>query len=193
MGGCWFATITRQLAYLGSEIEQMMVFTAMQKGEDNGIKALSKEYGFKHDKISFQSSNNAINDSEKLIVKYNKLANKRGVPEIKCIIDSKHVKCWNEKFSKMNPEILKKIDINKKEYKKFKDILHKYIDKGIPISWTVKRHNGKGKHRRLIVGVNWEKDSIYFSDSWRVHEVPKQMPIKAACCMTVWMQVFYKK
>jgi coproporphyrinogen III oxidase len=70
------------------------------------------------------------------------------------------------------------------------------IDHSIPLSWTVTRWSSKdghggGRHRRMIVGYDAEREEVFFSDPWGFKMEKEIMPMRAAFAMTIWMQAIY--
>lgn len=193
-GGCTYATLARQLAYLGSESEPQMIWQMIGDEEEKQLELMGKELGFYVKTYSLFTAAAARRNAADLLTKYNALAGARGAAIIKCQETATAI-IHGDHFAEMNVALLKEIPpSDEAKYSQFRKIVVAAIDHGIPISWTVvgsspkSGSKGTGKHRRLIIGYDTSQDLVYFSDSWGFNADCRPMPFRGAFAMTVWMQ-----
>lgn len=190
-GQCAPTVVSRQLAQCGSEIPPVIWRAFWDKiGEGKAKDQMSKIFGFKHESIDFGIRDVAGN-CVIAIEEYNKLAKKSHKKPIN-FSKKDNSYGWGDNFVDSDPKLwsmLKKVNYSR--YDEFRKYIIKNIDNNIPLSWTVKRHNGRGKHRRMIIGYDTAKDIIYFSDTWGGGTNVRTMPFRAAFVMSVWFFRIY--
>lgn len=193
LGACESATLTRQLAYLGSEVEPQMLSQMLSRDEARQLDLMGKELGFYRKIYHLYPSGDARRNAADLLMRYNALAGSRGLAPIKYEETATTIG-YGDQFARMNVALLKEIPpVDGTKYAQFRKIVTAAIDQGVPVSWTVVRSspkNGKGggKHRRLIIGYDADQDLVCFSDTWGFTAEQRTMPFRAAFAMTVWMQ-----
>jgi hypothetical protein len=198
IGACWSATLCRQLAYLGSEIEPQMAAQMTAPKEGKELPLVGEKLGFRAKAFEFFSEKEACHNALHVLFAYNDRAASHNVARIKYKETSTSI-LFYEAFTKMEPRVFKAIALDKRDHEKYAEFRHvimAYIDHSIPLSWTVTRWSSKdgkagGRHRRMIVGYDAERALVYFSDPWGFKEEKEIMPMRAAFAMTIWMQAIY--
>lgn len=198
IGACWSATLCRQLAYLGSEIEPQMAAQMTAPKEGKELHLVGEKLGFHVKAYDYFHEKEACHNAVHLLHKYNELAGERGVPRIE-YKETPTTILFYEAFTKMEPHLLKAISLDKHDHEKyaeFRKTIMEYIDHAIPLSWTVTRWSSKdgkdgGRHRRMIMGYDAHRELLFFSDPWGFKTEKESMPIRAAFAMTLWTQAIY--
>lgn len=191
MGGCWYTTTNRTFAMMGMEISPICTFVAI--GGKQGDKMLLEKYFGKTDMRFFKSYQKMDLNIQDFVTKYNKKAPERRVKKLQIKQDGKTL-IWGDVFCQAEPEIANKIRVFnhsklQDDYRLFRKIVIQSIANDLPMNWTIKQHNGRGRHRRSIIGYDLDKNIVYLSDSWM--SAPKRvMPFYCAYLMTVWGQTF---
>lgn len=193
IGACASATLCRQLAYLGTEFEPQMTSQMMARDEDKQLDAMGRRLGFYRKSYDICPRKAVGTRCVDLLNRYNALAVERRAAPVKYKENSAET-AYGESFERMDNRLLKTIPVSDPEkYALFRNIVMVSIDQKIPVSWTVVRAHpkdgkGGGKHRRMIIGYDTQRDLVFFSDPWGFHEDRLSMPFYAAFAMTVWMQ-----
>lgn len=198
IGACWSATLSRQLAYLGSEIEPQMAAQMTVPKEERELPRVGEKLGFHAKAFEFFHEKEACHNAVHLLYAYNDSAASHHVPRIEYKETSTSI-LFYEAFTKMEPQVFKAIPLDKPDHEKyaeFRKVIMAYIDHSIPLSWTVTRWSSKdgkdgGRHRRMIVGYDAERELVFFSDPWGFKKEKEIMPMRAAFAMTIWMQAIY--
>jgi hypothetical protein len=186
------------LAYLGSEIEPQMAAQMTAPKEGRELPLVGEKLGFRVKAFEFESEKNACHSAVHVLLAYNDLAASHHVPRIEYKETSTSI-LFYEAFTKMEPHVFKAIPLDKQgheKYEEFRKVILSYIDRSIPLSWTVTRWSSKdgkggGRHRRMIVGYDAKRELVYFSDPWGFQKEKEIMPMRAAFAMTIWMQAIY--
>jgi len=198
-GYCAVATAERILRYYGTEVDQHVIAQLADSAADRGtnpelmMEMLKKTgvkfgvkvkvlYGFEWRKLMKEFKN------------YNKLAKKKGKPEVKSggriiNIGSLYAQLDGETWKQYRLEKLKT------DYKRFQKNIKANIDKGIPLAWSVNLGiipekglpQRGGGHMRLIIGYNDSNQQIVYSDSWGARHEFKVMPMDDAWAITSCM------
>jgi hypothetical protein len=198
IGACWSATLGRQFAYLGSEIEPQMAAQMTVPHEESQLRAWESKLGVVVKSFHFFETHDAGRNAVNLLMKYNQLAAHRGDPPIKYTETAKTI-TFVDGFQHMDARVLKNIPPGKHDHEKyaeFRKMVTTFIDRSVPLSWTVTRWSSKdgkggGRHRRMIVGYDADRDLIYYSDPWGFDSDRHSMPMRAAFAMTLWTQAIY--
>jgi hypothetical protein len=198
IGACWSSTLSRQLAYLGSEIEPQMAAQMTAPKEERELPLVGEKLGFRVKAFKFEGEKNACHNAVHVLLAYNDLAASHHVPRIEYKETSTSI-LFYEAFTKMEPRVFTAIPLDKRgheKYAEFRKVISAYIDHSIPLSWTVTRWSSKdgkggGRHRRMIVGYDAKRELVYFSDPWGFQKEKEIMPMRAAFAMTLWMQAIY--
>jgi len=198
IGACWSSTLCRQLAYLGSEIEPQMAAQMTAPKEEKELHRVGEKLGFHAKAFHFFNEKTACHNAVHLLFAYNDLAASHKVSRIEYKETSTQI-LYYEAFTKMEPHVFKAITLDKhdqEKYAEFRKVIMAYIDHSIPLSWTVTRWSSKdgkdgGRHRRMIVGYDAQRDLVFFSDPWGFNKEKEIMPLRAALTMTIWMQALY--
>lgn len=195
MGGCWYTTTSRTFAMMGMELSPLCVFVGIhgQEGEFKEVGKLLAKYSGKTDMRFYKSYQKMDLNILDFVEKYNKKAPSARVKKLQIKKDGKTM-IWGDIFCQASPEIANKIRVAnhgklQKDYRLFRQTVIHSIANNIPMNWTIKLHNSRGRHRRSIIGYDLDKNIVYLSDSWM--SAPKRaMPFYCAYLMTVWGQTF---
>lgn len=191
LGGCWFTTLTRQINFLGSEIMPLMLHVGISNGEREEINKIGYYCRFKYVTFDINEKQQADKNCIQFISLYNQKATVMEVSPIK-YEQEKDVVIWQENMNVIDLSLAKSLRLNSIfdwKYAKFRKMVIDTINNGYPIGWSVTRHSGNGKHRRMIVGYNLQKDMIYYSDSWGNRDNLNEIHFLTAYLMSVWIQV----
>ena len=191
LGGCWFTTLTRQINFLGSEIMPLMLHVGISNGEREEINKIGYYCRFKYVTFDINEKQQADKNCIQFISLYNQKATVMEVSPIK-YEQEKDVVIWQENMNDIDLSLAKSLRLNSIfdwKYAKFRKMVIDTINNGYPIGWSVTRHSGNGKHRRMIVGYNLQKDMIYYSDSWGNRDNLNEIHFLTAYLMSVWIQV----
>jgi hypothetical protein len=195
IGACWSATLGRQFAYLGSEIEPQMAAQMSVPNEGKQLQAWASNLGVVVNTYHFFGTHDAGHNAVNLLMKYNQAAIHGGAPPIKYEETARRI-VFLDGFRQMDPRLLEAIPPGKRDrdkYAQFRQMVTTFIDQSVPLSWTVTRWTSKdgkhgGRHRRMIVGYDASRDLIYYSDPWGFNGERQPMPMRAAFAMTLWTQ-----
>lgn len=198
IGACWSATLGRQFAYLGSEIEPQMAAQMTIPHEESQLRAWAPKLGVVVKSFHFFETHDAGRNAVDLLMKYNQVAAHRGAPPIKYSETAKTI-TFVDGFRQMDTRVLSEIPPGKHDrdkYAEFRKMVTTFIDQSVPLSWTVTRWSSKdgkggGRHRRMIVGYDAHRELIYYSDPWGFDADRQPMPMRAAFAMTLWAQAIY--
>ncbi len=192
-GYCVVATTARVFSYYGMQVDQHEIAQIANSSASSGtnsssmIDALGRIAGrFKvrvktHEELTYADLGDLVSD-------YNRIANRKGQPEL---TTSSGFNLWNH-FDAFDPETLKETKLRtSSKLKSFKAEVQRSIDSGIPLLWTVtvglypeERINpqSRGGHMRLIIGYNWDKDELIYTDSWGAGHEFKRWGAEEAFC-----------
>jgi hypothetical protein len=102
-------------------------------------------------------------------------------------------------YHKMNLDLLRKVESRKPSaVGQFERDIERYIDKGMPILWSVvlglvpekgMSPQTVGGHMRLIIGYNKDTKEMIYTDSWGMGHEQKRMPMADALLMTTGLYV----
>ncbi len=187
-GGCWFTTISRQLLHLGSTLEPVYVLVAFGSGEAKAAQEIGKLLGFHYQDIPVQGKGESNKRSLDAIQRYNALAQRKGLRKIKLAKDKDGIFSWGDELDKVDRMLWKSACPESKEFRNFRSTVISSLNQGVPVGWTVARHSGRGKHRRLLIGYDTRQEIFFYSDSWGPKHDFKSIPMTAAFCETVWLQ-----
>ena len=214
-GNAAAATSERVLRYYGIDVSkadaaQLTDTAARESFTLNGLAAavqrIAKDYKF-DSSVFFADGNNFKNSSFADDIKdYNQIAKKRNLPKINVADYTRgHMINLGSIYEDMDPAILLEARVgNKQEYKKFQATVHKFVDSGVPLFWSVLvgmypedppivRRRGAMGHMRLIVGYNEKERQILYSDALGDGHELKRMPMDQAWAMTRGLLVMKPK
>ncbi|MET0254019.1 MAG: C39 family peptidase [Terrimicrobiaceae bacterium] len=195
-GYCVVASVERVLRYYGATVDQHELAQIADSDAAGGtsmdamldsLKRLTARLGVKVRALYEWN----IRDFLKMLEDYNR-ATKRGklAPEVEIrgqMIDA------DSCLGQMKPEIFKEVRMkNSADFGKFKRVIQRSIDEGIPLLWSVRLGivtekeipQASGGHMRIIVGYNTATNEILYSDSWGAGHEEKRMPIDDAWTVT---------
>lgn len=196
-GYCVVASAARVFGYYGMQVDQHEIAQISDASSAKGtsmvgmLDALHRMAGrFKvRVKVDYDVDVKGLKD---LMSNYNRLAKragKREVPENPAVYDVTEI------FTGFDPDLLKDARLKDKSgFKRFKSEVQGSVDSGVPLLWSLVlgiypepklNLQTKGGHMRLIIGYNWEKNEIIYSDSWGAgHEIKRCGAEEAFSCMT---------
>lgn len=195
-GYCVVATMARVFGYYGMQVDQHEMAQIADSSASEGtnsksmLEALHKVAGrFKvrvkvHYELDYKSLREMTQD-------YNRVAKREGKREFPD--DPYAVNLW-ENFEKFDAGVLKEARLKDKSgYKRFRAEVQNSIDIGAPLLWTLQvgifpepklSLQSRGGHMRLIIGYDWAKDELIYSDSWGAGHEFKRWSVEEAFCST---------
>lgn len=194
-GYCVVASASRVFQYYDIAVGQHEVAQIANSSAEGGtssvgmIEALEEISGrFKvriktHDAMEYD-------DMIELVEDYNREAERADEPTLPF---ASNINLWNH-FDLFDPGILKETRLRSASgIKRFQREIERTIDDGIPLLWTVtvgifeepKRiSQSRGGHMRMIIGYNWDKNEVIFTDSWGAGHEFKRWGLEEAYCST---------
>jgi len=195
-GYCVVASAARVFGYYDMQVDQHEIAQIANSTADGGtssvgmIEALDRVAGRFKVRVKTHLAMD-YDDMEDLTEDYNRLARRAGKREFS--EDEYGTNLWNH-FDRFDPELLKETRLRRKSgIKRFRSEIERSIDEGVPLLWTVtvgiypepKRiSQTRGGHMRMIIGYNWDKEEIIFSDSWGAGHEFKRWGVEEAFCST---------
>ncbi|MEX2607395.1 MAG: hypothetical protein WD708_08625 [Kiritimatiellia bacterium] len=194
-GYCAAATAERVLRFFGQEVDQHQIAQIANTTSGGGtstddlkkaLSAVCRQYDFSlntHMEWDFR-------DFTREIDRYNRQARKNSTREV--LIPREGVIMIAHIYQALDPETYKESRMGREtEVNKFKERVEKYVNAGCPLSWGVSlgmfeesTPTGVGGHLRLIIGYNWKKNQIIYSDSWGQGHGKKYLPLDQAFTIT---------
>lgn len=194
IGACWSATLTRQLDYLGSEIEPQMMAQMVQGDENKLLSESGVELGIYSKRYRLYSADSARANAVALLKNYNTKASASGADPIPYKDDGKKL-VYGDNFINMDTSILKSIPVSDAgKYELFRKVVIAAVDHGIPVGWGVVRWEPLTPmkatgHRRMIIGYDLAKDRLVFSDPWGLKYERRTMAFQAGFEMTDMLEI----
>lgn len=195
-GYCVAAATARVFAYYGMQVDQHEIAqiadssAAQGTNTRNMIEALDRVAGrFKvrvktHSELEYMTLKDLTED-------YNRQAKKAGKKELPD--DPYAANLWDN-LNAFEGDLLKELRAKDKSgIRRFKTEIQNSIDIGVPLLWTLYvgmfpepklSLQAKGGHMRMIIGYNWDKDEIIYSDSWGAGHEFKRWGVAEAYCAT---------
>lgn len=195
-GYCVVATAARIFGYYGMQVDQHEMAQIAGSSASEGtnsrsmLEALHQVAGrFKvRVKVHYELDYKALRDMTQDYNREAKRAGKREFPD-----DPYAVNLWDN-FDQFDPGVLKEARLKDKSgYKRFKSEVQNSIDIGVPLLWTLQvgiyrepklSVQSRGGHMRLIIGYDWGKDELIYSDSWGAGHEFKRWGAEEAFCST---------
>ena len=214
-GYCAVASAARVYQYYGLDVDQHELAQIAGTGPGSGtslgemVKALRKVTSRVHSKVlvlyeyprgiadsadSKRAGKNyymGLKEFARDVKSYNKLAKKQGKGTFPADVDKGLIP--RDAFSRQcDREIYRTVMTKKSSFKRFKNIIYRYIDQGVPVGWCLQLGMFKeeglpqtyGGHMRLIIGYNKKTGELIYTDSWGAGHGKKKMPAGNAFCMT---------
>lgn len=194
-GYCAVATTERLLRYYGMSVDQHQLAQIARSSATRGTAAsvmlgALKESGARlgvrvriHEEMDVERIEDLVDD-------YNRAARRRDKPNIEL---NNHMIDVAALYRSMDPMLLKAARTRRSsQVNRFALLVSRYIDRGIPVVWSVivglfpenPTALGFGGHMRLIIGYNSKTHELIYTDSWgRGHDV-KRMPMDIAWTIT---------
>lgn len=196
-GYCVVASIERVGRYYGLKLDQHEMAQLADTTSGGGTSPKVMEEAFKKitGKIHVRT-NKMIDYDYKQTVKdlkaYDREAKKQGAHVFNIDLDTHYVIAQGF-WSNADKNVFKKVKGKQSRYKFFKSKVQTYIDRGIPICWSLYLGmfpekglpQSWGGHMRIIHGYNNTTEEIIYTDSWGDGHEMKRMPAVEAWCMTL--------
>lgn len=195
-GYCVVASTARVFGYYGMQVDQHEIAQIANASSAKGtntrgmIDALDRVAGrFKvrvktHFELEYM-------DLKKLTEDYNRQGKRAGV---KALPDDPYSANLWDNLDFFDGPLLKEVRLkDKSTFKRFKSEIQNSVDLGVPLLWTLnvgiypepKRSvQTRGGHMRMIIGYNWDKEEIIYSDSWGAGHEAKHWGAEEAFCST---------
>jgi hypothetical protein len=196
-GYCAAATSERVLRYYGIEMDEheiaQLAGTSATGGTESGamveaVTRVGNKVGLRREDIVRSASGGTWEESDtyKTLQLYNKAAQSAKEAQI----DWHNYKSGSminagAIMAAMNPKILKTAKQKLSgQQKRFHDEIHKQVNAGVPIFWSVmvglypepEIPQASGGHMRLIIGYNDKTKEVLYTDSWGPGHELKRMP-----------------
>jgi hypothetical protein len=194
-GYCVVASTARVFGYYGMQVDQHEIAQIANASATEGtnssgmIDALDRIAGRvkvrvkTHEEMEYSDLGDLVGD-------YNRMAKRKGIEEL--TTDSGY-NLWNH-FDAFDPAVLKETRMRDAAgFKGFKAEIQRSIDAGVPLLWTVTvglfpeekiNPQSRGGHMRMIIGYNWEKNQVIYTDSWGAGHEFKRWGVEEAFCST---------
>lgn len=193
-GYCAVATAERVARYYGLDVDQHEMAQLAQTGE-NGTSLSQMEEALKRVTGRLHVSTTKrfdydVNQYNEDIRDYNSAAKRADAPKYEPdpnLIDPSSL------LRAVKPEVYLAAKIKQSGFKRFNARIEEYIEKGIPVVWSLQLGMFKeegipqtgGGHMRLIIGYNKKTGDILYSDSWGAGHELKRMPAGQGWAMTM--------
>lgn len=195
-GYCVVASIERVARYYGLKVDQHELAQLADTTADGGTNAEDMEKAFKKITGKIHVRTNRIIDYDydqtvKDVKAYDREAKKQDAKVFDIDFDTHYVIARGF-WANADKDIFKKVKGEQSRFKLFNSKIEQYIDRGIPICWTLYLGmfpekglpQSWGGHMRIITGYNEKTEEILYTDSWGEGHAEKRMPAVEAWCMT---------
>jgi hypothetical protein len=205
-GYCVVATSERVLKYYGQDVSQHQLAQMMDSSASNGttIDAMTKNLKRVGRKLRIKvkpvyEKRVSVSRYEKEVKAYNKVAKKMNKPSVQVGTVSVGGRTLiSLPYGDYDPDVYTEYRLtkDKSDFKNFKRDIKKYIDMGIPLTWSLMLGiipenvpQSIGGHMRLIIGYKMDENNkdiaeIVYSDSWGEKHAFKTMPAEKAWAPT---------
>ena len=195
-GYCVVASIERVALYYGIEVDQHELAQIANTSAAGGTSAEAMEKAFKQITGKIHVRTNRIMDYEynqlvKDVKAYDREAKRQEARVFNIDFDRNYVIAEGF-WANADKDVFKKVKAKQSRYKFFNSKIEEFIDRGIPVCWTL--YLGMfpeeglpqpwGGHMRLIIGYNKKTKELIYTDSWGEGHAEKRMPAIEAWCMT---------
>jgi hypothetical protein len=203
---CSVATVERILRHYGQDFDQHLLAQLAQSdgraGTDGdalreALEGASTKLGVRVKPL--YSIGTSVRDWQELARDYNRLAKRKDIPELR---DEDWITRQGRMVQYNTGRLVDlfdwelyteyRLDRLKSDYRRFQSDTKRYIDTGVPLTWSVilgrvhepgLRQVG-GRHMRLIIGYNEKTDQLIYSDSWGAGHEFKRMSMADAWAIT---------
>lgn len=195
-GYCVVASIERVVRYFGLEVDQHELAQLAGTTAEQGTTASDMENAFKKITGKIHVRTNRVIDYDydqtvKDVKAYDREAKKREVKVFDIDFDTHYVIAQGF-WADADKETFKIVKAKQTRYKLFNSKIKQYIDRGIPLCWTLYLGmfpeeglpQSWGGHMRIIYGYNEKTKEILYTDSWGEGHAEKKMSAVEAWCMT---------
>ncbi len=195
-GYCVVASIERVARYYGLKVDQHELAQLADTTASGGTYASDMEKAFKKITGKIHVRTNRIIDYDydqtvKDVKAYDREAKKQEAKVFDIDFDRQYVIAQGF-WANADKDVFKTIKAKQTRYKYFNSKIEEFIDRGIPICWTLYLGmfpekglpQSWGGHMRLITGYNKKTQEIIYTDSWGEGHAEKRMPAIEAWCMT---------
>jgi hypothetical protein len=199
-GYCVVATASRIFAYFGMDyVDQhelaSLCNTSASGGTSTEVMAESlKKIGSRFQiRVKVLDTLVARKDFANLIKDYNRAAGRLKKQKLDQNSD------WNGIWETADADVLRQARAGSQgQIDRWTKTIRPYLEAGIPILWSVQLgivpepkyiSQSRGGHLRLIIGLDDEKKTVIFSDTWGAEHMEKEMPIVDAMSITTSRQI----
>jgi hypothetical protein len=195
-GYCVVASIERVARYFGLKVDQHELAQLADTTAGGGTSADDMEKAFKKITGKIHVRTNRIMDYDydqtvKDVKAYDREARKRDAKVFDIDFDTHYVIAQGF-WAQADKDVFKDVKAKQTGFKLFNSKIEEYIDRGIPVCWTLYLGmfperglpQSWGGHMRLITGYNKKTGEIIYTDSWGEGHAEKRMPADEAWCMT---------
>jgi len=197
-GYCVVSSIERVGLYFGLNVDQHELAQVAETDErgttsedmENAFKKITGKIHVRTIKVMDYDYKQTVRD----VKAYNREAKKQGAKIFEIDFDSQYVIAEGF-WQRVDTDVFKTIKAQENKFDFFQSKVKEFIDRGIPICWTLslgmfpEKNAGQmwGGHMRLIHGYNDTTKEIFYTDSWGFGHEIKKMPYIEAWCMTMGM------
>lgn len=197
-GYCVVSSIERVALYFGLNVDQHEL-AQLAETDERGTNSEAMEDAFKKITGKIHVRTIKVMDYDyKQIVRDVKAYDKEAKRQDKKAFDFDYDRVYLNPtgiWQKVDKEVFKTIKEKENKFEFFQTKIKEFIDRGIPICWTLNlgmfpQKNAPqswGGHMRLIHGYNDTTKELFYTDSWGMGHEVKKMPYIEAWCMTMGM------
>ncbi len=195
-GYCAVATVARIFSYFGIEhVDQHEIASLANASAEGGTDPMEMMDNLKSQAVKFHvrirqlDSIREVKDFARLLKAYNRAAKKQKKPTV-----NEHSLNFSGFWESADADVLRASRAGGTgQVSKWVNSVKQYISAGVPVLWSVQLgivpepmriSQERGGHMRLIIGIDEEKQTIIFSDSWGARHEEKEMPLKDAIAIT---------
>lgn len=191
-GYCAAATMARVVRYYGGDIDQNQAAQIIGTDAQFGTSCREMLKKLEQEKTMLNVRTRMLydfqyyatdNDVRKFISRYNRAARSARKPSIRLedyikVQGRRRILDLISMEKALNKDVYRQMRLASRDLPKFQREVHEAIRRGLPILWMIPGHI------RLIVGIDPQKEQIFYSDSWGKGHEKKKMPLKEAFVLT---------
>ena len=197
-GYCVVSSIERVGLYFGLNVDQHELAQVAETDErgttsedmENAFKKITGKIHVRTIKVMDYDYKQTVRD----VKAYNSEAKRQGAKIFEIDFDRQYVIAQGF-WQRVDVDVFKTIKAKENKFDYFQSKIKEFIDRGIPICWTLNLgmfpEKGAGQmgggHMRLIHGYNESTQEIFYTDSWGFGHEIKKMPAIEGWCMTMGM------
>ncbi len=195
-GYCAVATVARIFSYFGIEhVDQHEIASLANTSAEGGTDPMVMMDNLKSQAVKFHvrirqlDSIREMKDFTRLLKAYNKAAKKQKKQTV-----NESTRDFSGFWASADADALRAARAGGTgQVSKWVNTVKQYVSAGVPVLWSVqlgivpeplRLSQERGGHMRLIIGIDEEKQTVIFSDSWGARHEEKEMPLKDAIAIT---------